>query len=176
METTTILPYPPALPWHDKDEELDRFLRTLLGPDRLPRLEPAPLTRAPLAHTLSPVLPAHNEENNLQAMTWAALETLPGIFRDCEIIVVDGGSIDATLRIADRLAAEDACVARRPPPAESWLRRGAPFGIRGGARSSRQRARGPRALGETVGLWWCLRKDHFARALSGRGSPAKEAH
>jgi Glycosyl transferase family 2 len=110
METTTILPYPPALPWHDKDEELDRFLRTLLGPDRLPRLEPAPLTRAPLAHTLSPVLPAHNEENNLQAMTWAALETLPGIFRDCEIIVVDGGSIDATLRIADRLAAEDACV------------------------------------------------------------------
>jgi hypothetical protein len=108
METTTTpLPRIPILPPRDEDEELDRFLLTLLGPDPLPRTEPAPTAQAPYPHTLSLVLPAHNEEDNLQAVTWTALETLPGLFRDCEIIIVDDGSTDATPRIVDRLAEED---------------------------------------------------------------------
>jgi glycosyltransferase involved in cell wall biosynthesis len=65
---------------------------------------------APIAHTLSLVLPAHNEEGNLEWVVREALAVLPLIFRDCEIVVVDDGSRDATPAIADTLAAADARV------------------------------------------------------------------
>ncbi|MGB9723592.1 MAG: glycosyltransferase family 2 protein [Chloroflexia bacterium] len=63
-----------------------------------------------LESTLSVVLPAHNEEANIEFVVRRCLEVLPGLVRDFEIVIVDDGSRDATPQIVDRLAAEDARV------------------------------------------------------------------
>jgi glycosyltransferase involved in cell wall biosynthesis len=55
---------------------------------------------------LSLVLPAYNEEANIEIVVNEALEELPKNFSSFEIIVVDDGSKDGTPEIADRLAAE----------------------------------------------------------------------
>jgi len=58
--------------------------------------------------TISAVLPAYNEEENIETATRRVSEVLGSLgFRDWEVIVVDDGSIDSTAQIADRLAAED---------------------------------------------------------------------
>ncbi len=56
---------------------------------------------------LSLVLPAYNEEANLQFVVNEALEELPKNFAGFEIIVVNDGSKDGTPAIAERLAAEN---------------------------------------------------------------------
>ncbi len=56
---------------------------------------------------LSLVLPAHNEEANIRAVVEEAAEVLPTAFSDYEIIVVNDGSKDRTLEIAQELAAEN---------------------------------------------------------------------
>lgn len=56
---------------------------------------------------LSVVMPAHNEEANIEAVVRSCLEKLPGMVRDFEVVVTDDGSRDATPQILDRLAAED---------------------------------------------------------------------
>jgi len=56
------------------------------------------------ASRLSYFFPAHNEEANLEALVAEALETLPALADEFEIIAVDDGSGDATPEIADRLA------------------------------------------------------------------------
>lgn len=56
---------------------------------------------------LSLVLPAYNEEANLEIVVKEALEKIPESFERFEIIVVDDGSRDKTGEIADRLAAEN---------------------------------------------------------------------
>jgi glycosyltransferase involved in cell wall biosynthesis len=53
---------------------------------------------------LSLILPAYNEEANLEIVVNEALEELPANFQSFEIIVVDDGSHDRTPEIADRLA------------------------------------------------------------------------
>lgn len=63
-----------------------------------------------LDHTLSLVLPAHNEAENIEAVVARASEVLPKVTRDHEIIVVNDGSHDATGEIVDRLVAADARV------------------------------------------------------------------
>src|SRR5215510_5196593 len=58
--------------------------------------------------TISAVLPAYNEEENIETATKRVADVLGSLgFRDWEVIVVDDGSIDRTAQIADRLAAED---------------------------------------------------------------------
>ncbi len=60
-----------------------------------------------LESALSVVLPAHNEEANIEFVVRRCLEVLPRLVRDFEIVVVDDGSRDATPQIVDRLAAEE---------------------------------------------------------------------
>jgi len=58
--------------------------------------------------TLSAVLPAFNEEENIETAVKRMAETLEALqFREWEVIIVDDGSADRTGEIADRLANSD---------------------------------------------------------------------
>lgn len=61
-------------------------------------------------HSLTLVLPAHNEAANIEYVVRQALAVLATYFDDFEIIVVDDGSRDETGEILDRLATEDSRV------------------------------------------------------------------
>ncbi len=61
----------------------------------------------PIPGSLSLVLPAYNEADNIEIVVRRALATLPNYTQDFEIIVVNDGSRDRTPRIIDRLAEED---------------------------------------------------------------------
>lgn len=59
---------------------------------------------------LSVVLPAHNEEANIEIVVHQALDVLPTYVDDFEVIVVNDGSRDRTPAIIDQLAATDTHV------------------------------------------------------------------
>ncbi len=59
---------------------------------------------------ISLVLPAHNEEPNIRAVVEEAAQVLPRAFTDYEIVVVNDGSKDRTLEIAQGLEREDSHV------------------------------------------------------------------
>jgi glycosyltransferase involved in cell wall biosynthesis len=61
----------------------------------------------PRVAALSFFFPAHNEAANIEALVAEALDELPKLADEFEIIAVDDGSRDATAQIADRLAAAD---------------------------------------------------------------------
>lgn len=67
--------------------------------------QPAAVARIP--GSLSLVLPAHDEQENIGEVVRRALAALPAYTGDFEIIVVDDGSRDETGAIADALAAGD---------------------------------------------------------------------
>jgi glycosyltransferase involved in cell wall biosynthesis len=60
-----------------------------------------------LPGSLSLVLPAYNEEENIGEVTRQSLATLPRFTDNFEIIIVDDGSRDRTARIASELARDD---------------------------------------------------------------------
>ncbi|MEP7378738.1 MAG: glycosyltransferase family 2 protein [Chloroflexota bacterium] len=64
----------------------------------------------PRVAALSFFFPAHNEAENIEALVTAALEVLPRLAAEFEIIAVDDGSKDATPRLADELAAKHTAV------------------------------------------------------------------
>ena len=58
--------------------------------------------------SITAVLPAFNEEENIEIATRRAADVLKSLpLRDWEVIVVDDGSVDHTGEIADRVASED---------------------------------------------------------------------
>ena len=61
-------------------------------------------------YDISLFYPMHNEEGNIREAVATALEVLPGIANDYEVIVVDDGSKDGTGAIADELAGKDGHV------------------------------------------------------------------
>jgi glycosyltransferase involved in cell wall biosynthesis len=76
----------------------EALVEPVAAPQRVPRL--------------SWFFPAHNEEANLEGLVQEALETLPTLADEFEIIAVNDGSRDRTREIADRLAAEHPGVVR----------------------------------------------------------------
>ncbi len=63
-----------------------------------------------LAQSLSVVLPAHNEEDNITRTIAEVIHTLQMWVRDFEVIVVNDGSSDGTGVILDSLAHQDAHI------------------------------------------------------------------
>ncbi len=59
---------------------------------------------------LSVVMPAHNEEANIEVVVRRCLEVLPSLVSSFEVVVVNDGSCDATGQILDHLSAEDSRV------------------------------------------------------------------
>lgn len=58
--------------------------------------------------SISAVLPAFNEEENIETATTRMAEVLGSLqLRDWEVIIVNDGSVDSTGEVADRLAAAD---------------------------------------------------------------------
>jgi glycosyltransferase involved in cell wall biosynthesis len=68
---------------------------------------PAPAPAASIPGSLSLVLPAYNEEANIEFVVRDALDVLPAFTSDFEIIVVNDGSQDTTREIVTRLASAD---------------------------------------------------------------------
>lgn len=58
----------------------------------------------PLPHSISAFFPAFNDEGSIAALVRGALEVLPTLTDDYEVIVVNDGSTDATGSVSDELA------------------------------------------------------------------------
>ncbi|HUP27623.1 MAG TPA: glycosyltransferase family 2 protein [Chloroflexia bacterium] len=69
--------------------------------------EEAPAAGDKVQGKISLVLPAHNEEPNIRAVVEEAAQVLPTAFTDYEIVVVNDGSKDRTLEIAQALASDN---------------------------------------------------------------------
>lgn len=61
-------------------------------------------------HRLSIVLPAYNEESNIETAVRAATDAASRFCAEHEVIVVDDGSADATADIVNRLAEDDSRI------------------------------------------------------------------
>lgn len=64
----------------------------------------------PIPGTLSLVLPAHNEQDNIEIVVRRALAVLPHFTDGFEILIVNDGSRDLTGEIIDRLSMDDSRV------------------------------------------------------------------
>jgi len=71
-----------------------------------PTISAVPPTISAGRPTISAVLPAFNEEVNLERTVRALVPALSGLAADYEILVVDDGSTDRTAEVARRLAEE----------------------------------------------------------------------
>lgn len=69
------------------------------------RADPAARAVMPRVARLSFFFPAHNEAENIDALVAEALDVLPRLAEEFEIIAIDDGSRDATPQLADQLAA-----------------------------------------------------------------------
>lgn len=72
-----------------------------------PTASAPPNLHVPIPGSLSLVLPAYNEEANIEQVVRQALDVLPIYTQGFEIVVVNDGSKDQTASIVDRLSDED---------------------------------------------------------------------
>jgi len=72
--------------------------------------QPQTSSSRPHALSISVFFPCYNEEDNVGPTVTKAREVLDRLDADYELIIVDDGSSDATPRIADEIAAENASV------------------------------------------------------------------
>jgi glycosyltransferase involved in cell wall biosynthesis len=63
-----------------------------------------------IPESISCILPAYNEEKNLEAAVKSCFEALERLFENFEIIIVDDGSDDGTKELAHKLAADDSRI------------------------------------------------------------------
>lgn len=74
--------------------------------------DPATTEPNPRVARLSYFFPAHNEEANLESLVIEALDSLPMIAQEFEIIVVNDGSRDRTQALADEMTARHPGIVR----------------------------------------------------------------
>lgn len=60
--------------------------------------------------SISIIFPAHNEEDNISRAVTQAVEVVKPLFEDWEVIVVDDGSQDRTVKIVDEMAKRDSRI------------------------------------------------------------------
>jgi glycosyltransferase involved in cell wall biosynthesis len=65
------------------------------------------MTRISGTRTVSVIIPALNEEDNLAGAVTTVLEAIDGRFADYELLIFDDGSTDRTGQIADEMAAQN---------------------------------------------------------------------
>lgn len=87
----------------------------------------------PIPGTLSLILPAHNEEDNIEIVVRRALAVLPHFTEEFEILVVNDGSRDRTGTIIDRLSKDD----NRVKPIHHRVNRGYGGALISGFKASR---------------------------------------
>ena len=101
--------------------------------ERVKSSGPAPAPASQIPGSLSLVLPAYNEEANIEFVVRDALNVLPSFTNDFEIIVVNDGSQDTTREIVTRLASSD----DRVRPVHHTRNRGYGAALTSGFRASR---------------------------------------
>lgn len=143
-----------------------------LHADFAPAAPPAALPRAPLR--LSCVVPAHNEEANLERFVHALAHAAGALSQDFEIIVVNDGSCDATHEVAMALLGEGLPV--------RYLALSRNFGKEAALSAGIDHARGnavllidadfqhPLALVPEMHALWCAGYDMVYGAIVDRGS------
>ena len=57
-------------------------------------------------NTLSVIIPAYNEEENIEDVVHKCLQVCPGLTGRFELLIIDDGSADGTAKIAQRLASQ----------------------------------------------------------------------
>src|SRR5438105_1181088 len=68
------------------------------------------MTRISSTRTVSVIIPALNEEDNIAAAVKTVQEAIGDRFADYELLIFDDGSTDSTGQIADELAAQNSRI------------------------------------------------------------------
>lgn len=125
-----------------------------------------------MERSLSVLLPVHNAQSTVAATVEELLEVLPELTTGFEVVVVDDGSTDATIEVADELAAYF--------PQVSALRHATPRGRVAAVRTALERSSGeilllkdqhcPLPADEVPRLWRAM--DQFELVVGCVGSPS----
>ncbi len=130
-----------------------------------------------LERSLSVLLPVHNAQSSLAATVQQFLEVLPDLTKTFEVIIVDDGSADATIEVADDLA--------RCYPQVKACRHAAPRGRVAAIQTAFERSKGdvlllkddacPLPIHQIGRLWWALKEHDVVLGRAGACGPLRPA-